>query len=143
MANKKIYSGQGLVEFAIILPVLVLLIMGALDLGRLFQMYIVVTNAAREGAYYLSYVDTEDSANCSGGVCFRGTIEAAQNEGLNSGINITASDIVVTGCTSGAARCSIGATVAVTVTQRVRLNLIGVFAGPLPIRHTTRMVVQV
>jgi Flp pilus assembly protein TadG len=43
-------SGAVLVEFALTLPLLLLLIVGIFDFGRLFQEYSVVTNAAREGA---------------------------------------------------------------------------------------------
>lgn len=42
--------GQALVELALILPLMVLLLAAALDLGRLFYSGITVTNAAREGA---------------------------------------------------------------------------------------------
>jgi Flp pilus assembly protein TadG len=42
--------GQTLVEFALVLPVLLLLIFGLVDFGRAFQSWLVVTNAAREGA---------------------------------------------------------------------------------------------
>ncbi len=42
--------GQSLVEFAMILPVFVLLFGATLDLGRLFYAQITLTNAAREGA---------------------------------------------------------------------------------------------
>jgi Flp pilus assembly protein TadG len=38
------------VEFALLLPVLILLIMGVLDFARAFNVMQVVTNAAREGA---------------------------------------------------------------------------------------------
>ncbi len=44
--------GQALVEFAIILPVFVLLLVIAIDFGRMFFTYIEVTNAAREGAAF-------------------------------------------------------------------------------------------
>ncbi len=44
--------GQSLVEFAIVLPVLVLVIGGAVDLGRLFFAYVSTENAAKEGAMY-------------------------------------------------------------------------------------------
>jgi Flp pilus assembly protein TadG len=40
------------VEFAIILPVLVLLILGAMDLAHMFYIQHVVTTASREGARY-------------------------------------------------------------------------------------------
>ena len=42
--------GAELVEFAFVLPTLLLLILGVVDFGLLFQRYEVVTNAAREGA---------------------------------------------------------------------------------------------
>ena len=50
--GKRSLAGQSLAEFAITLPVLLLLLLGVLDLGRLFFAYIAVNNAAREGARY-------------------------------------------------------------------------------------------
>lgn len=46
------HRGQALVEFAIILPVFMLLFLTAIDFGRLFFSYIEVSNAAREAAAY-------------------------------------------------------------------------------------------
>lgn len=42
--------GQTLVETAIVLPVVVLILFGILDAGRIFSTWVVVTNASREGA---------------------------------------------------------------------------------------------
>jgi Flp pilus assembly protein TadG len=42
--------GSELVEMAIVLPIFILLIMGIMDFGFLFQRYELVVNAAREGA---------------------------------------------------------------------------------------------
>ncbi len=42
--------GQALVELALILPVLLLLVFGIIEFGRVFHGYLVVTQAAREGA---------------------------------------------------------------------------------------------
>jgi len=42
--------GAALVEFALTLPLLLVVIAGIVDFGFLFQRYEVVTNAAREGA---------------------------------------------------------------------------------------------
>ena len=42
--------GAEVIEFAIILPLLLLIIFGLIDFGFLFQRYIVLTNAAMEGA---------------------------------------------------------------------------------------------
>ena len=42
--------GAELLEFALVLPLLLLVLAGILDMGFLFKDYEVVTNAAREGA---------------------------------------------------------------------------------------------
>jgi Flp pilus assembly protein TadG len=51
------------VEFALVLPILMLLVMGAIDWGYYFYVDQVVTNAAREGARAgtIWEADTEDS----------------------------------------------------------------------------------
>jgi Flp pilus assembly protein TadG len=43
-------EGQAVVEFAVILPVLLLVLFGILQFGIVFNNYIQVTSAAREGA---------------------------------------------------------------------------------------------
>lgn len=43
-------EGAELVEFALVLPLLLLVILGIAEFGFIFQRYEVVTNAAREGA---------------------------------------------------------------------------------------------
>lgn len=48
--RRKAQAGQSAVEFALILPILVLLLMGVFDFGRAFYYYSVVANSAREGA---------------------------------------------------------------------------------------------
>lgn len=47
LKNKK---GQSLVEMALVLPVLLLILTGILDFGFLFNNYLIVSNASREGA---------------------------------------------------------------------------------------------
>lgn len=42
--------GQALVEFTLVLPVLLLIMAGTMEFGRVFHQYLVVTAAAREGA---------------------------------------------------------------------------------------------
>jgi Flp pilus assembly protein TadG len=44
--------GAAMVEFAIMLPLLLLVIAGIVDLGRAFFTQVTLTNAAREGARY-------------------------------------------------------------------------------------------
>lgn len=43
-------AGAELIEFALLLPILLLVVVGIFDFGFLFQQYQVITNAAREGA---------------------------------------------------------------------------------------------
>ncbi len=43
-------AGQAVVEFALLLPILVALVMGVLDMARAYSILQVVTNASREGA---------------------------------------------------------------------------------------------
>ena len=43
-------KGAELIEFAIVLPLLLLIVMGIVDFGFMFQRYVVLTNAAMEGA---------------------------------------------------------------------------------------------
>ena len=43
-------GATALVEFALVVPVLVLLLVGALDIGRAVNAYVVVNGASREGA---------------------------------------------------------------------------------------------
>ena len=46
----RVARGAELIEFALVLPVMLLILAGILDMGFLFNNYAVVTNAAREGA---------------------------------------------------------------------------------------------
>ena len=43
-------SGQELVEFALVFPVLMLLVLGIIEVGRIMYSYNAIANAAREGA---------------------------------------------------------------------------------------------
>jgi hypothetical protein len=42
--------GQAVVEFALVLPVLILLLLGTVEFGRFFDTYLSLQHAAREGA---------------------------------------------------------------------------------------------
>ena len=60
MKNQK-PKGQSLAEFALILPMMLLVVMGVFDFGRGIFIYSAVHNAAREGARYgaIDHCDTE------------------------------------------------------------------------------------
>lgn len=44
----KNYYGQSLVEFALVLPIILLILLGIVDFGMLFNDYLIITNASRE-----------------------------------------------------------------------------------------------
>lgn len=77
-------GGQSLVEFAIGVSLLLLLLAGVVDLGRGFYSYVVIANAAREGARY--------GASYPEGDIVGKVIAEAQD----SGIALTAGDVSVT-----------------------------------------------
>jgi Flp pilus assembly protein TadG len=56
---------QSLVEFALILPLFLLLVLGIFDLGRVIYHYSTIHNAAREGARYgaVHHCDTAGIVN--------------------------------------------------------------------------------
>ncbi|KAF0107480.1 MAG: TadE family protein [Chloroflexi bacterium] len=132
----KYIPGQALVEIAILLPILLLLIIGAMDFGRLFITKIVLTNAAREGVNYLSTNPTDKAAGYSA------TISLIQAEAQNQGITIAAGDIIFSGC------CSQGNAVEVKISKNAKLALgnvlqrMGLTGGPIKITSAVQMVVQ-
>jgi len=102
-------AGQSLVEFALILPVLVLIVMGIVDLGRIFHTYEALANAAREGARYCALNPNASATN------LRNRITGSGSGELDG--KIAVATIAVNG-TAGAAcpAASSGADVTVTLT---------------------------
>jgi Flp pilus assembly protein TadG len=78
--------GQGLVEFALILPLFVLIVIGVFDLGRAFFASITITNAAREGARYGTLHATDPQGVCN----------ATLSEAASSGIVLSYNDVTIT-----------------------------------------------
>ncbi|TMD18175.1 MAG: pilus assembly protein [Chloroflexi bacterium] len=52
--NQRSRSGQALVEFAIALPILMLLVGGTVMVGRGYSFAVATSNAARDGARYVA-----------------------------------------------------------------------------------------
>ena len=122
---------QALVEFALLLPLLLVLILGAMDLGRVFYVKTVLTNAAREGANTLSRYPAD----------YTKTWEAISTEGDSSGVTITAGEVSYTGC------CTVNSPVTVTLEKDVDLvfdgflNAVGIIDGPVTISSSVTMAV--
>ncbi len=60
--RKRREDGQAMVEFALILPVFLLILCGIIDFGWLFYNQLSLNNACREGARY-AVVNTAEDAN--------------------------------------------------------------------------------
>ena len=73
--------GQSLVETAIVVPILLLLVAAVVDFGRIFDAYIVLTNAVREGARYGTLRDPQPPVDEVAGI--------VAVDVLGSGTNIT------------------------------------------------------
>jgi Flp pilus assembly protein TadG len=88
-------AGQAMLELALLLPMLLLLTMGVIEMGRYMYIYILVGNAARAGAAYGAQslgqsVDTADIQT------------AAQNDFQNNGqTGLTVASTTACGCDSG------------------------------------------
>ena len=55
--------GAELIEFALIFPLLLLLMLGIVDFGFMFQRFEVLTNATREGARLAVLPGYDNAAN--------------------------------------------------------------------------------
>jgi len=62
--SRKIVPGQGLVEFALALPILLLLIFGLIEFALIFTAWMIVENSARTAARY-AVTGRFDTAYCS------------------------------------------------------------------------------
>ena len=59
-------KAQAVVEFALVLPVLLVVVFGLLEFGRLFYAWIIIENATRFGVRYAT-TGNYNSAYCTSG----------------------------------------------------------------------------
>lgn len=138
LPGKRVAPGQGLVEFALMLPIFMLLVIGAVDFGMAFYTKVVLTNSAREGANYMVYHRLAGMANS-----FQATKEHVVKEGSSLGFTIDTANIQVTCLVGGTENlaCPSRSTVVVTVTHNMPLILDVIFHGPLQLRSEARMLI--
>ena len=136
--------GQALVEFALIAPVLLVLLAIAVDAGRMFFTWIEVVNAAREGAAYAAGNPT-DTAGIEARI---GQEPNVQAQGGAGGITITTTCRDATGipiaCSSAAGGNATGNTVTVQVTRSFGFLtplVAGLLGDSLPIRGSATAAV--
>jgi hypothetical protein len=65
--------GQGLTEFAIVLPVFLMLVFGIIDLGRVVWATDNLANAAREGSHYAAIHGNSKFVTCPTGPSLSGS----------------------------------------------------------------------
>ena len=83
--------GQSLTELALLLPLLILILLGTVDLARIYNAYVTLTNAAREGARYGATHPLD-----SGGATNTSAIRARViQEASNSGVSLVPENITV------------------------------------------------
>ena len=136
--------GQSLVEFALILPIMLLFVAAILDLGRVFYATVTLENSAREGAFQAA--QTPESFD-QGQPCDTATNMVTcrvQLEAKGSGVNIAASDIDMT-CSPGSCAGAAGNTVRVDVTGTFTLitPLLSMFFGGQTIPMSASAIAQV
>lgn len=134
----KIFSrceGVAVVEFAIILPILLLLILGGMDFGHAYYIEHVITNASREGARYGSrYTGAATNPTSSQISTYVTTTLNYNSFNLNN--------LVVSGSYSGASPNEI---VTVTVKANKQWWILGCLLGltnPTTLKVQTAMIVE-
>ena len=90
-------SGQSMIEFAFVLPILLLLLLGGIELGRYAYLGILIGNAAHAGAFYgaQSHPQSVDTL---------GITTSANNDFQNNGQNVstlTVTSLASCGCDNG------------------------------------------
>lgn len=126
--------GQDLAEFAVVLPLLLLIVLGVLDLGRAFHANITIANASRAGARYATSFGFEHSG---GSVVFdvADITVRTQQEALNSGVTL---DSVAVNCVGA---CVSGGAVEVTVTHNFQFLFNAFIGSGINMTQSTEMYI--
>lgn len=82
-------NGQALVEFTLILPILILLILGIIEFGWLLNAQITLNSAAREGARVGAVLNTSDEVRRTK------MLEAVNATAQFSGLNVLEDECLV------------------------------------------------
>lgn len=120
LAHKGKERGAVAVEFAIIAPILVLLLMGIIEYGRAYNAQVSLTNAAREGVRVMAVNNNLVTART-----------ATKNAGVSLTPALTDSNIAFS-ASNGTGTCTPGAQMTVTITYS--LNSLTGIAGPFTLK---------
>jgi Flp pilus assembly protein TadG len=114
LRSRRRSRGQAIVELALILPVMLLLLAAASDLGRLFHSKIIVANAARAGALEAARHPTSYVAGQPCDALTNRIMCAVGTESAGSFVTVTPADVTLA-CDPSPCAEALGNTVSVTV----------------------------
>jgi Flp pilus assembly protein TadG len=133
-----------MVEFALALPLLLILALGTIDGARLFATYNRTKTGAREGAVYAQVFPMHQAATGSACTDPNNITARARNEG--SDLTVTVSPAVTPTCQDWTPSSAIQPGQTVTVTAAAPFNFVSPFAralwGTPTIKSTVRVTVQ-
>ena len=130
--------GAALVEFVIVAPVLLMLLFSIWEAGRIFDAWMISTNAAREGARYaIEWTASSDPVQETLCQYVEKQVMAYVDSGYGDRVNapggdvtISGSDITINGTAVTAAQCpAVNGPVAVGVTAHVEVFAPTPFTG--------------
>jgi Flp pilus assembly protein TadG len=142
-------NGQSLIEFAITLPVLVLLLLGTIDFGMAIFSYSMLRDSAQEGAFYGSFnpanaTEIENRA--------RNISPRAEDEVFSSPVRLRDTkkigiDVKILGAACQGATNGVANSIRVDVTYRypIMMPIIGqlIGSGTIPLRGSaTNIILQ-
>jgi Flp pilus assembly protein TadG len=150
--------GQSLVEFALVTPIVILLLVGLLDLGRGVFAYNSLANAARAGARIATVNQIEVSPDCENDRPVvdpadpHWSIKACAVAAANAlGISQSAVTVAYSAPAGSSLQCpgagsvlAVGCIAEVTVEHRYEplTPLVGNIVGPLDLRATSQMAIE-
>lgn len=125
MSNK----GQALVETALVLPILLMLLFGIVDFGRIFHAYLTLDHVGREAARMASVQQYDEST--------------IKTKAVSSavGLNITPAHIVIN-YEDGTPSSGKGVTVTLKYEIGFITPIVNTFASPLTLTDATVMRVE-
>jgi Flp pilus assembly protein TadG len=132
-------EGQALVEFAVVIPIVVLLVLALFDAGRAVVFYSELTNASRVGARVAMVNQSNDSTCVPGDATFKC---AAADQ--TTGMAITPADIVDVQV-SGSDCALIGsctATVTIDYSFQPITPIVSSIIGPISLSSSTTMPIE-
>lgn len=139
--RRRSHGGQALVEFALILPIFVLVLVGIFDMGRAVYDYNVISNAARQ-AIRLAIVDqnttkiTNEAVQHATGIAGVGDVTVSFLDGATA--------TTYNQCSDAPTGCKLGwyAVITVSYDYTAATPLIGNLIGTIHMASTSKQAIE-